>query len=266
MLFSNKIINTGSKIWRSIGTKPKGLTRVVDYFTHLPIPFGLSYEYGRLYGFTIYNKLHNPEQETVDFFKKNLKPGDHIADIGANIGYYTLLFSHLVGNTGKVVAFEPSPLAFARLTKAVRDIKNIDLCNKGVHSRVDTLRLYSQRKGEPTGSMVYKHGKKYDEVPVIPLRDFPEDFTWAKIDVEGAELEVLRGMKKNIHAVLEVAKGIQEKYGGGVQKFLSDIEAMGYEIYFIKDQGDTVKYTGENLNVLHENIYIKPLGINGLLK
>lgn len=254
----DNIINTGSQVWRSFGPKPKKILRILDYFTHLPVPFGLSYKYGRLYGWTIYNKLHNPEPETVAFFEKNLKHGDHIADVGANIGYYTLLFSHLVGDTGKVAAFEPSPAAFVLLIKAVRSLKNVEIYNKGVHSRHDTLRLYSQRKGEPMGSMVYKRGKYYSEVPVIPLRDFPETFTWAKIDVEGAELEVLRGMKTKLHAVLEVAKGIQDEYGGGVKKFLSDIEAMGYDIGFIREGGATVKYTGTNLNMLHENIYIKP--------
>lgn len=258
MSFSNNLINTGSKIWRSFGPKPKWVRRVLDYFTHLSVPFGLSYEYGRLYGWTIFYKLHNPEPETVAFFKKNLKHGDHVVDVGANIGYYTLQFSHLVGDAGKVVAFEPSPAAFSLLTKATQGFKNVELCNKGVHSRHDTLRLYSKTKGDPMGSMIYKRGKHFSEVPVIPLRDFPENFTWAKIDVEGAELEVLRGMKTKINAVLEVAKGIQEKYGGGVKKFLSEIEAMGYDIYFIKDEGVTVKYAGDNLGMLHENIHIKP--------
>lgn len=258
MSLFNTIIHTGSNLWRSFGPKPKGVTRIVDYFTHLPVPFGLSYEYGRLYGWTVYNKLHNPEAETVAFFRKNLKPGDHIADVGANIGYYTLQFSHLVGNAGKVVAFEPSPSTFALLAKNTRNLKNVDICNKGIYSRRDTLRLYSQRKGEPMSSMVYKRGKRRSEVPVIPLRDFPENFTWAKIDVEGAELDVLRGVKTKLHAVLEVAQGIQEEHGGGVKKFLFDIQMIGYDIYFIRDEGVTVKYTGGNLLMLRENIYIEP--------
>lgn len=108
------------------------------------------------------------------------------------------------------------------------------------------------------GSMIYKRGKHFNEVPVIPLKDFPENFTWAKIDVEGAELEVLRGMETKVNAVLEVAQGIQGEYGGSVKKFLSEIEAMGYDIYFIKTEGTIIKYTGGNLDMLHENIYIKP--------
>lgn len=258
MSFSNDFINIGSKIWRSLGLKPKWTIRIVDYFTHLPVPFGLPSKYGQLYGWTISDKLHNPEPETVAFFEKNLKSGDRIADIGANIGYYTLLFSRLVGEQGKVVAFEPSPVAFARLKKATGDLKNVDIYNKGIHSRRDTLLLYSRKKGEPMGSMVYERGKYHNEVKVIPLRDFPETFTWAKIDVEGAEIEVLRGMKTKIHAVLEVATGIQEEHGEGVKKFLSDIEAMGYDIYFIRDGGVTLKYTGVNLDMLQNNIYIKP--------
>lgn len=258
MSFFNNGAQIGSKMWRSLGAKPKIITRVIDLITHIPVPFGLSYKYGLLYGWTVYNKLHNPEPETVAFFEKNLKSGDHIADVGANIGYYTLLFAHLVGSGGKVVAFEPSPSAFACLSKSVRGLKNVAIHNKGVYSRHDTLRLYSQRKGDPMGSIVYKRGKRWNDVEVIQLRDFPETFTWAKIDVEGAELEVLRGMNTKVRAVLEVARGIQEEFGGGVKKFLSDIEAMGYDIYFIRGGGNTIKYTGSNLDMLHENIYIEP--------
>lgn len=259
MSLANAAVNLGSRIWRTSGLQKTGLSKFVDYITALPLPFGLSYEFGTLYGWNIHEKLHNLEPETVTFFKEHLHAGDVIADIGANIGYYTQLFSLLVGEGGTVVAFEPSPDAFGWLKKAVRGKKNVTLVNKGIYSKPDTLRLYSQRKGDPMGSVVYKRGTHVHEIPVISLRDYPKTFTWAKIDVEGAELEVLRGFASPIQAVLEVASGIQEEFGEGVKKYLSDIQLLGYEIYFIVAGGTIIKYDGTNLDQLDANIYIKPL-------
>ena len=70
MSFFNVVIGLGSRVWRSVGVRPKCVVRMVNRFTNLPVQFGLSFEYGKLYGATIHNKLHNPELETVAFFKK----------------------------------------------------------------------------------------------------------------------------------------------------------------------------------------------------
>lgn len=254
MTLFNSSIERASKLWRATGLGKTRATRLLDTVANIPLWIGLSYPYGTLYGWTLHEKLHNPEPETIAFFKKKIRPGDRIADIGANIGYYTLFFSDLVGEQGKVVAFEPSPGAFARLSRAAGVKKNITLENKGVYSKADTLRLYSKRKGDPLGSMMYSRGSYFDEVPVIPLREYPEQFTMAKIDVEGAEIEVLRGMKTRIPASLEVA-GL---HPGGIKKYLSEIEALGYSIYFIVDNGETVPYENGDISPLQINIYIEP--------
>lgn len=253
MTLFNASIEKASALWRASGLGKTWLTRLVDSIANIPVPIGLSYPHGILYGWTLHEKLHNPEPETIAFFKKKIRAGDRIADIGANIGYYTLFFSDLVGEQGKVVAFEPSPGAFARLSRAARAKKNITLENRGVYSRVDTLRLYSQRKGDPLGSMMYRRGAYFDQVAVFPLREYPEQFTMAKIDVEGAEIEVLRGMKTRIPATLEVA-GI---FPGGIKKYFSEIEALGYSIYFIVEGGETVPYR-DDISALLTNIYIEP--------
>ena len=178
-----------------------------------------------------------------------------MADIGANIGLYTLFFSIYAG---KVHSFEPSPAAYTRLARATKGRNNIQIYNVGIFSRKDTLKLYSARKGDPMGSMMYPRGKSYDEVPVQPLKNFDAEFTWAKIDVEGAEIEVLKGMKHRIPAVLEVANGILNTYAGGVEKFFAEIENLGYKIYFIVDNGETVAYEHGDLSPLQNNIYIEP--------
>ena len=57
------------------------------------------------------------------YFAEQIKPGDTVIDIGANLGYYTLLAGDLVTATGRVVAVEPNPLVFELLSKSVKKAK-----------------------------------------------------------------------------------------------------------------------------------------------
>ncbi len=81
--------------------------------------------------------LGSLDQENQDYFnvlKQNIHTGDTVVDIGANIGYYTLLMSNLVGNGGKVFAFEPEPKNFEILQKnlELNQIKNVIVEQKAV--------------------------------------------------------------------------------------------------------------------------------------
>ena len=233
----------------------KTLQQIKSAITNYPMPFGLKSSYGVVYGWTLHEQRYMPEQETIDFFTKHLTKEDTVADIGANIGLYTLLFAHHAKN---VVSFEPSPAAFKRLRKATKKLPNIELHNVGIFSKEDRLKLYYARPGDPMGSMMYARSDTFVEVPVYPLAHFGTNFTWAKIDVEGAEIEVLKGMGKRIPAVLEVARGILETYQGGIQKFFSEIELLGYSIHFITAGGNTIPYMHGDMSPLVNNIYIKP--------
>ena len=74
-------------------------------------------------------KTHEPL--TTKLLSKELKKGMTCLDIGGNIGYYTLLESNIIGNTGKVIAIEPSPPNFQHLKKNLdlQDAKNVDAYN-----------------------------------------------------------------------------------------------------------------------------------------
>ena len=70
----------------------------------------------------------------TDVVTKEIQPGDTVLDLGANIGYFTLLFAKLVGNNGIVFAFEPEPQNIALLTKNIKinNYKNVTLVPKAV--------------------------------------------------------------------------------------------------------------------------------------
>lgn len=229
-------------------------TKIKSSITNHPMPFGLRSPYGTVWGWTLHEQRYFPEQETIEFFKKHLTKDDVVADIGANIGLYTLFFSEHVK---KICSFEPSPDAYKKLLRAVKGRSNVHTYNVGIFSKRDTLRLYHARPGDPMGSVMYQRSTVFTEVPVQPLTDINETFTWAKIDVEGAELEVLKGMRPT-KAVLEVARSILTEHQGGVEHFLSTIESMGYKVFFITHGGNTVSWNGKNLESLVNNIYIEP--------
>ena len=133
-----------------------------------------------------------------------LQAGDCCVDVGASFGYYTALMAQCVGPTGRVFAFEPSPVAAPVLACAIAesDLRQVRLTHAAVGDRAGVLPLYlespynvahSPSLAAPEGS------RRAVEVPVItldsfaPLADWPI-ITLLKVDVEGYEPNVLRGM------------------------------------------------------------------------
>ena len=134
----------------------------------------------------------------TELVKREVKKGDIVLDVGANIGYYTLIFAKLVGTGGRVFAFEPEPNNFALLEKniEINGYKNIQLFKKAVTSKSGKVNLYLNINTEG-GHSIYKSkdsGKRI-EVESVCLDDFiDEKVDFIKIDVEGSEGEVIKGM------------------------------------------------------------------------
>ena len=63
------------------------------------------------------SQMHIQNLPETEFCNKEINLGDTVIDIGANIGYFTLIFAKLVGKTGKVISFEPDPRSFKILEK-----------------------------------------------------------------------------------------------------------------------------------------------------
>jgi FkbM family methyltransferase len=132
-----------------------------------------------------------------------IRAGDNVWDVGANIGSYTLPFSHQVGGSGRVFAFEPSPLNLARLREGTTGKENVvvlpfALSNTngqlpfsdepdGTTSRIVSNRTCSAK------SVKTVHVRTGDEVISSGDAAFPNII---KIDVEGHEMEVLFGLSK----------------------------------------------------------------------
>jgi len=147
------------------------------------------------------------EKGTTQLFERTIEPGMVVIDVGAHVGYYTLLAARLVGPTGKVYAFEPEPANYALLLKNIElnGYNNVEPVRKAASNRVDFSTLFltaldngrhsTYRHGLPeSGSMIVEMTTidAFLEAEGCPRVDF------IKMDVEGAELDVLQGMTRLI--------------------------------------------------------------------
>lgn len=157
-------------------------------------------------GGSVYFNLVEPEQTAC--FAENVNAGDVFFDVGANVGYYTILGSRLVGKNGLVVAFEPVARNLAHLFNHVEinKLENVSIVSSACS---DEIALAAFSTG-PNNAMGHLTGENNSEtsaknlmlVPTITLDAVAERLgvipNVLKIDVEGAELTVLRGASGKI--------------------------------------------------------------------
>jgi FkbM family methyltransferase len=187
-----------------------------------------------------------PVQETLSAL---LRKGDVFFDIGANVGLMTVVGASLVGGSGRVFAFEPVPLNIVAIRRNVElnRLSQVEIVAKAVSERSGRERLVLARYSggaalavadappDATGSL---------EVPVTSIDDFVASGAPAphvvKIDVEGAELQVLRGMDVTLQqhspAVLFEVDGPDEQTLARRTSVCRDfLESKGYRLSRLPD-------------------------------
>lgn len=162
----------------------------------------------------IYNVMPEREGDVHKLICSSLKQGDIFVDVGANIGYYTVLASKLVGLGGIVIAFEPMSQTFQYLEMNCRlnDLRNVTLIPKAAWHEECTLPLYFSSGCYGMASMT-KSGGDSISVKTIPLDIIREPYShikMLKIDAEGAEYQILRGanltLSKTDYLILECSE------------------------------------------------------------
>ena len=172
-----------------------------------------------------------------------LRPGDRFVDVGANIGMITLHARWLVGAEGRIDCFEPNPdcVAAIRANLALNAIENVHIhpCALGDHAGPMTLHLTSEHSGTATlaetGDDTVREFSVAVQTGDEALRETPQVI---KIDVEGFELQVLRGLRRTLaqsspFVLTEVIESQLAKAGERTSDLLDFFATQGYRAYGI---------------------------------
>lgn len=202
-------------------------------------------------------KIH--EKTTTALFKENVKSGNVVVDLGANIGYFTLLASQLVGKGGKVFCFEPEPRNFKFLSKNI-EINNYTQASafqKAVSDKNGKTQLFvcdydtghhtiNQYKGIESYSRGRETKEHAVEIETVTLDSFLTGKTdrvdVIKMDVEGAEMLALAGMdrilkdNRNIKMFIEFFPLLIRKMGSSPEEFIRKLmEDYNFSIFIVPD-------------------------------
>jgi FkbM family methyltransferase len=187
------------------------------------------------------------DQGLTRCFTALLRPGMVVADIGANIGLHTLQAARGVGELGKVYSFEPAPRTLDILRKNVKasGFQCVELFPFAVLDRHGQVRLHLYEGESPLNTLFAESGQE-QSIPVeaVMLDEVlrgREHVDIVKIDAEGAEPFILRGMKRILAAnpalivLLEFAPTHLQRAGVAPADFLHELRATEFEIRRVDD-------------------------------
>jgi len=205
-------------------------------------------------------KIYEPNQ--TEIVKKYVREGDIVIDIGAHVGYYTLLMAQLVGENGKVYSFEPDPVNFQLLKKSVEinGFENVVLIQKAVSNITDKVKLFL---GDDDSAInrIYdaKLGDAKESIDVDSVtideyfKENDELINFIKLDSEGSEVKIINGMKqflsrnKELVMMTEFFPFLIKKSGDEPNQYLKSLEKSGFSLYNILDKNEkTNKINSEN--------------------
>ena len=217
------------------------------------------------------------EPETTRLMDRVITQGMTVLDVGAHVGYFSLLAAKAVGPEGKVYSFEPEPENFRLLTEnaTLNGYRQIEAINRAISATegevpffltaLDTGRHSLFQHGLPESTVV--------EVQTITLDRFLEDRGWPpigmlKIDVEGAELDVFRGMKQMLgrtlpsFMIVEYNPSLVKNAGSDPLEFLNLPASSGFQVEIIDENKGLVPLEPDDVPALSESMLRKEETVN----
>ena len=193
------------------------------------------------------------EQDEIRFVERTLKPGDSAIDIGGHIGFFTMQMAAMVGSAGRVYAFEPFDAVADLLERSIAENSFRDRIlfqRAAVGAAAGTASLtFPVETLNSGGAYLLRDGtsplagNQTRDVPMVALDalEFRRPVRFIKMDVEGAEPQVLRGaariLAEDRPVMLSELHPVQLDRASGVtaEAFLAQIAALGYRAHRIED-------------------------------
>lgn len=200
------------------------------------------------------------EMETTRFVMNFLRPGDVFVDVGANVGYYTMIAASAVGSAGKIYAFEPNPQVASLLRTSVNratagEQVTIETAALGADNGTATLHLPEAEWNTGEASLLSYSGNERGKSLSVPITTLDQycvvnkvaRIRLMKIDVEGGELEVLAGA----HDVLErirpeaiVCEFVPARRSEAQVEVLKILQAHEYRSFIVNENGSLSPHDG----------------------
>jgi FkbM family methyltransferase len=205
--------------------------------------FGARFE-GTLGGLIVRSVFHFGvyEPNLTAWLMDRLRPGDVFADVGANVGYFSLLGAALVGESGGVVALEPAPSTFRALQENIarNGAGNVRAVNAAAYDREGTLPIFTVSSEEHAGgaSIVREMGPREADVVARPLaailrHDEIARMRLIKIDVEGAEVAAVRGLMPALGRAPQSVEVVVELSAATERDVRVMLEPLGFQAYVL---------------------------------
>jgi FkbM family methyltransferase len=208
----------------------------------------------RLYGSQQHQRLlywllkGSYERFTRKLFQRALAPGMRVLDLGANIGFYTLLAADTVGSTGRVYAFECDPdnarfLHHNVMLNGLSDV--VSVVPKAAASHSGVMRFFSDTENSLKSSLVIEGSRAHtidvECIPVDEVIEPQEKIDVVKVDVEGVEIDAIRGMERTLSRMEKLVMFVEccpyalSAAGGSVAELLEELDRHGFQVRVIDE-------------------------------
>lgn len=199
------------------------------------------------------------ERCQIKLFKKECKKGMTVLDLGAQYGYYSFIAAKLVGSRGKVFSFEPNPDCHSLLLKGIEanGFTNVVPVCKAISNTNGSTSIYQPYITDDEDISFSAETVTLDDF----LKDCEDNIDIIKMDIEGAELFAVGGMKNilksNLKIFLELHPTFIRQFGGSPRDCLNVLLKNNFEIYLQEDSHDLVEVDLDNIddNVRHYFCY-----------
>jgi len=180
-------------------------------------------------------------------YLQSIKKGDTVIDVGANIGYFTLLFAKLVGETGKVISIEPDPENFKILNKNIEqnNFKNVITFQNAVSNNNEIVFLKKGKSIAEHKISIDDENEDSIDVKCIKIDEQFSDLKKVKLlksDTEGNEIKVLKGCEQMLqenkieNIMIEFSPKLIEYYNHNPKQLYEILKINNFKIFDVEDE------------------------------